>query len=142
MDAEQLISLGKSLEESKKIKSEIRESKLEKARLDKNIVILKRANAEEQSTYNADSAKRKRDKAKIEADIAELETKRATLASSTIPELKKLNALKEEVTGKQAKLDAETEASSAKDERLTKEASKIKEKKEVLVQIGDLTKKL
>lgn len=142
MDAEQLISLGKSLEESKKIKTEIKDGKLEKARLDKNIVILRRANAEEQAQYDKDKAKRKADKAKVEESIKLLETKRANLASSTVPAIKKLNALKEEVNGKQAKLDADSEALTIKDDRVAKENNKIREKKEVLIKIGELTKNL
>ena len=142
METKDIISLGKSLEQRKELDKEIGEKKLEKSRLDKNVTILKRVEAEEQTEHNKNKLKRKEDKTKIEESIEKLETQRANLANTTIPEIKKLNALRKEVGEKQAKLDKDQISIDAKSDRVAKDQAKVESKIEAIKQIKELCGKI
>jgi len=141
-DIAKAIELGKSLDDLKKLKSDIQEAKLEKAKLEKNIVILKKANAEEQQEYEQDKKERDEQIRQLESNIKLLEAKRSNLATSAVPEVKRLEGLKAELAKTNAGLEKKQSELDTKYEVLSKREGKIEGKKEVLAQIVKLTQKL
>jgi hypothetical protein len=142
MDAQNIIELGKSFEEAKKIKVEIREGKLEKATLEKNIIILKRANAEEQTEYEQNKKGRDEQISLLKNNIKLLEVKRANLATSTVPEIRRLEAILIELAKTETDIKREQNELVAKTDTLNKGESKLEDKKKILIQIYELVKRL
>jgi chromosome segregation ATPase len=141
-DIAKAIELGKSLGDLKKIKGNIQEAKQEQARINKNIVILKRANLEEQQKYDESNQEREKRKDELETNMKALEAKRANLATSAVPEVKKLEALREELAKTRANIAREQNDIATRTDLLNKKENTLEDKKDILTQIAKLAEKL
>lgn len=142
MDSEQIIKLGKSLEDAKKLLAEVQDLKLEKSRLERNTKCLQKARQELQNNYNNDKQEKETEIGKLENSIRIFEARRSNLASSTIPETERLSNLKQETDKKLAALDNRTTELDGQSDRQKKENNRIEDKKDIIAQIVELAKGL
>ena len=126
---EDIAKLAKSLEEAKELVGSIGSLKQEKLKLERNTSTLKRVNEEEQTQHKINKQEREKEIDTLNEAISRLKAKRANLAISTVPEIKKLNALKKEVDEKQAKLDRNQVSVDAKSDRVAKDQVKVENKR-------------
>lgn len=137
-----IINLEKSVEEAKALKAGLQADKLEKARLEKDIKILRRTKEEEEKEYKEFKTSSAKYKGRLEDNIKTLERNRANLASSAVPEIEKLNKLRAEQDQRIAKIDTYQERVALQEKRNNEAKNKIEDKKDILTQIGELAKRL
>jgi hypothetical protein len=138
----EVLEISKSLKDKKVIANEVAELKQEKARLEKEVIILKNAQKDEQSKF--DKIKKDGDKQadELNSAVRELQARRSALASSTAPEIRKLEALKEQTRVENTALDNKQVKTSAGFDNLSKAQKEFESKIEVVKQIKELAEKL
>lgn len=129
------LELGKSLEELKNLQTEIDSAKQDKARIEKDILILKNSLAEEKNRYEVEKTGMERRKTELQNLLKEIEVKRAGLASSAIPEIEKLERMKKDIEVRENILSKEKELFIESSTKLNKERKATDHQKEILKQI-------
>lgn len=133
------LELGKSLEELKNLQTKIDSAKQDKARIEKDILILKNSLAEEKNRYEVEKTGIERRKTELQNLLKEIEVKRAGLASSAIPEIEKLEQMKKDIEVRENILSKEKELFIESSAKLNKERKATDHQKEILKQIMVLT---
>lgn len=142
MDTNTIIELGKSLSEAKELQKELHNLKLEKANLEREIGILKKDREQEQKDLIKFKGEKANEKKEIAEIIQNLQSNRASLSSSVVPEIEKLNLLKEQIDSDTVKLNEKQKRFDGQVMEFTKTKINLEEKKNILNQIKKLIETL
>lgn len=137
-----ILDLGKTAQELEGVKKEIEELKQVKGQLDHEVALLKKTRIEENDLFSKEQIERKAKKEELEKAINELQNHRSSLSNSAIPELLKLQNLKDSIDSGKVTLDNQQERLNAQVNQHSKNQQELEDKKEILKQIKELTEKL
>lgn len=139
---EGMIELSKAANEIKNSKAQLHELKQNKAQIERDIALLKKIRQDEQAKFEKEKAERQRELAELDRGVEELRNKRVSLATITIPEIKKLESLKEQIAQEKTSLNAKEDKLSQREQAFSKEQSVVEKKKAVIEKIKELSKEL
>lgn len=139
---EGVLELSKAASEIENAKMVISELKQTKAQLERDVELLRKLKKEETEDFEKSKKRTQEEIGELKNIVQTLQDKRANLISGIVPEVQKLERLKEQLNSMKTNIENKEQEFLRREDNISKAQSLVESKKKIIEHIKELSKEL